>query len=71
MRDEQNLVPLSMCPLPAVDEFAQRGGRFGAHNLHENRPAPGAWVSEQVVVGTFFNGGVRAFDLSNPFRPEE
>jgi hypothetical protein len=71
MRDEHNLVPLSTCPLPPVDEFAQRGGRFGAHNLHENRPAPGAWVSEQVVVGTFFNGGVRAFDLSNPFRPEE
>jgi hypothetical protein len=24
-----------------------------------------------VILGTFFNGGVRAFDLSNPFRPEE
>jgi hypothetical protein len=70
MRDETNLVPISTCPLPPVAEFAGRGGRYGAHNLHENRPAPGAWVSEKVIVGTFFNGGVRAFDLSDPFRPE-
>jgi hypothetical protein len=70
-RDEANPVPISTCPLPSVAEFAGRGGRFGAHNLHENRPAPGSWISETVVVGTFFNGGVRAFDLSDPFRPEE
>ena len=24
-----------------------------------------------MILGTFFNGGVRAFDLSDPFRPEE
>jgi hypothetical protein len=70
IREETNPVPLSTCPLPPVKEFAGRGGRYGAHNLHENRPAPGAWVSETVVVGTFFNGGVRAFDISDPFRPE-
>ena len=71
VRDEANPVPIATCPLPPVGEFAGRGGRYGAHNLHENRPAPGSWVSETVVVGTFFNGGVRAFDLSDPFRPEE
>jgi hypothetical protein len=49
--------------------FSRRGGRFGAHNLHENRP--GAWISETIIVGTFFNGGVRAFDIRDPFRPEE
>jgi len=26
--------------LPAVEEHIYRGGRYGAHNLHENRPAP-------------------------------
>jgi hypothetical protein len=70
-RDESNLVPISTCPLPPLEDFAHRGGRFGAHNLHENRPAPGSWISETVVVGTFFNGGVRAFDVSDPFRPQE
>lgn len=71
VRDETNPVPIATCPLPPVDEFRGRGGRYGAHNLHENRPAPGAWSSETVVVGTFFNGGVRAFDVSDPFRPVE
>jgi hypothetical protein len=71
VREETNPVPIATCPLPPLDEFKGRGGRYGAHNLHENRPAPGAWVSETIVVGTFFNGGVRAFDLSDPFRPRE
>ncbi len=63
------LVPISTCPLPPVKLFAKRGGRFGAHNLHENDP--GMWSSERFVVGTFFNGGVRAFDLADPFHPRE
>jgi hypothetical protein len=71
VRDETNPVPIATCPLPPVAEFQGRGGRYGAHNLHENRPAPGAWVSETIVVGTFFNGGVRAFDVSDPFQPKE
>jgi len=71
VREEKNPVPLSTCPIPPVAEFAGRGGRYGAHNLHENRPVKGAWVSERFVLGTFFNGGVRVFDVSNPFRPEE
>jgi hypothetical protein len=71
VRDETNPVPIATCPLPPLDEFKDRGGRYGAHNLHENRPAPGAWSSETIVVGTFFNGGVRAFDVSDPFRPKE
>ncbi len=71
LREETRPVPISTCPLPPVERFGRRGGRFGAHNLHENRPGPGAWRSEEVIVGTFFNAGVRAFDLSDPFRPEE
>ncbi len=71
VREESKPVPISTCPLPPVKTFARRGGRFGAHNLHENRPVAGSFVSEQIVFGTFFNGGVRAFDLSDPFRPEE
>ena len=71
VRDEANPVPIATCPLPPVTEFSSRGGRYGAHNLHENRPAPGAWISETIIVGTFFNGGVRAYDVSDPFRPTE
>ena len=71
VRDEANPVPIGTCPIPPVADFKGRGGRYGAHNLYENRPAPGAWHSETIVLGTFFNGGVRAFDLSDPFRPRE
>jgi len=67
---EDKLVPISTCPIPPVKQFKKKGnGRYGAHNLHENRP--GGWISEDIVVGTFFNGGLRAFDVSNPFQPEE
>jgi hypothetical protein len=69
-RREDKLVPIGTCPLPPVKEFARRGnGRFGAHNLHENRP--GGWLSEDIIVGTFFNGGLRAFDVRDPFHPKE
>lgn len=68
---ESRPLPIATCPMPPRARFARRGGRFGAHNLHENRPVPGHWRSERYVVGTFFNGGVRAFDLADPFRPVE
>lgn len=70
-RDETNPVPISTCPMPPLRDFAGRGGRFGAHNLHENVPLPTCWFSDQVVVGTFFNGGLRAFDIADPYAPRE
>ena len=51
--------------------FAKRGGRFGSHNMHENYPSPLSWRSDDIVVATFFNGGVRAYDLANPYQPKE
>ena len=70
-RDERHLVSIATLPAPPVDAFRRRGGRFGAHNLHENPPVPGAWKSEDIVVGTFFNGGVRAYDIRDPYSPRE
>ena len=70
-RTEENPVPIATCPLPPVEVFSRRGGRFGAHNLWENLPKEGCWKSENIVLGTFFNGGLRAFDLSNPYQPKE
>ncbi len=70
-RVETNLVPIATFPTPPYAAFAQRGGRFGAHNLHENMPVPTSWQSEDIIVGTFFNAGVRAYDVSNPYQPQE
>jgi len=70
-RDEKNPVPLCTFPTPELDAFVKRGGRYGAHNLHENLPGPCSFVSDTLIIGTFFNAGVRVFDTSNPFRVEE
>ena len=70
-RDEQHPVPISTCPMPPVDAYRGRGGRFGAHNIHENTPSPCTWHSEDIVIGTFFNGGLRAYDITNPYQPTE
>jgi len=70
-RFEENLVPISTCPLPPVEEFKNRGGRYGAHNIHENIPTPTSFQSDQVILGTFFNGGLRGFDISDQYRPRE
>ena len=70
-RVETNLVPISTFPPAPYATFAHRGGRSGAHNLHENLPVPASWKSEQIIVGTFFNQGVRAYDISDPYQPQE
>jgi hypothetical protein len=69
-RKEDNLVPISTFPLPSVEEFGHKGGRFGSHNVHENRPGP-SFRSEDIIFGCFFNAGIRIFDIKNPYRPEE
>ncbi|WP_222129976.1 LVIVD repeat-containing protein [Bordetella genomosp. 13] len=70
-RSEVNPVPISTFPMPPVEVFARRGGRFGAHNVHENLPLPMSFQSETLIIGTFFNGGVRAYDTRDPYRVEE
>ena len=70
-RNERNPVPISTFPAPPVDAFIKRGGRFGAHNLHENQPVPTSFRSDTIIVGTFFNAGVRVYDTANPFQPQE
>ena len=68
MRREDNLVPVSTLPLP-VEEHRNDGGRFGAHNMHENRPGP-AFRSSTLIFGTYFNGGVRVHDITDPLQPQ-
>lgn len=69
--DEKNPVSISTFPMPPVEVFSKRGGRYGAHNLHENLPVPGSFYSDTIIIGTFFNGGIRVFDTTDPYRVEE
>lgn len=70
-RSDANPVPISTFPAPPYDAFAKRGGRFGAHNLHENLPLPVSFQSDTLTIGTFFNAGVRVYDTTNPYQVEE
>ena len=61
-------VVLSVMPPPAdFDALCKQGGRFGAHNIAQNRPE--ARQLTRTVVGSFFNGGVRAYSIANPHDP--
>lgn len=61
--------PISTFPIPAEEDYLAKGGHFGPHNLHENRP--GSFVSDRLFFATYQNAGVRAYDLSDPFHPRE
>jgi len=71
VREETNPVIISSLPTPPKDEFLFKGVRLGAHNIHENEPLATSWVSNNIIVGTFFSGGVRVYEIKDPFRPEE
>jgi hypothetical protein len=70
-RNEKNPVPIGTFPAPPFEAFAKRGGRFGAHNLHENLPIPTSFKSDKLIIGTFFNAGVRVYDTTDPYQVQE
>lgn len=66
--DDTNPHIITMFPEPQGD-FCQHGLRFGPHNLHENQP--GAYQSDEIIFVTYFNAGLRVFDISDPTIPQE
>lgn len=66
--DDRNPQVVSIVP-PPVGDFCERGMRFGPHNTHENRP--GSYRSAEVVFVTYFNAGLRVYDLADPQHPIE
>lgn len=49
-------------------DFCERGGRFGAHSSNENMTAK---YYGKVVFIAYFNAGVRAVDIRDPYNPKE
>ncbi|HET7026236.1 MAG TPA: hypothetical protein VFI28_00945 [Candidatus Limnocylindrales bacterium] len=66
--DEQTPRVVSTLPTPEGD-YCERGGRFGPHNVHE--PRPGSLIDGSTVYVTWFNAGVRVFDISDASTPTE
>lgn len=56
--------PREIATFPVPEDRPTHGLRFGPHNLHENRP--GTFQSDTIVYATYFSGGLRAYDTSDP-----
>jgi hypothetical protein len=69
VREPANPVSIATMPQPAEADYGAKGGKFGPHNLHENRP--GMLQTDQLVFATWYNAGVRVFDIADPFAPRE
>ena len=68
-RDPANPVSIATFPTPAEADYVAKGGHFGPHNIHENRP--GSFVSSELIFATYQNAGVRVFDIRDQYRPHE
>lgn len=69
VREPSNPVSIATFPQPSEADYCAKGGNFGPHNLHENRP--GSFQSSRFIFETYYNAGVRVYDIENPFRPRE
>jgi hypothetical protein len=69
VRAPENPVTIATLPTPREEDFCAKGGKFGPHNLHENRP--GSLQRTDLIFATYHNAGVRVFDIANAFEPKE
>ena len=67
--DEADPVGVSTWYVPdASGNFCEKGGRFGSHSTNESFSPI---YYKRIVFVTFFNAGVRALDIRDPFHPKE
>ncbi|MFL9912783.1 LVIVD repeat-containing protein [Paraburkholderia sp. RL17-337-BIB-A] len=65
----ENPIELGLFPVPSEENFCKKGGGFGPHNFHENRPD--SFQSETLLFATYHNAGVRVYDTSDATAPKE
>jgi hypothetical protein len=67
--DETKPWPVSNFQVPeASGNFCDRGGRFGTHSSNESM---GPIYYKRVVFLAYFNAGIRAVDIRDPWSPKE
>jgi hypothetical protein len=68
---------LSMLPWPrpsaglAYTSYCDKGGRFGPHNSHLGQGHPDLEDRDDMVYMTWFNAGLRVYDVRDPRSPIE
>jgi hypothetical protein len=66
---ENKMVGVSSWTVPeASGNFCTKGGRFGSHSTNENMTPI---YYGRVIFVAWFNAGVRALDIRDPFNPKE
>ncbi len=67
--DETKPWPVANFQVPEESgNFCERGGRFGTHSSSENMGPP---YYGSIVFLAYFNAGIRAVDIRDPFSPKE
>lgn len=75
--DETKPRLISLFPQPVPPEgmkvrnFYQRPGRFGPHNQHQPQFQDVLYQDESLVFLTYFNAGLRVYDISDERTPRE
>jgi hypothetical protein len=72
---QPRLISLFPTPVPPpgapYPNFSRRGGRFGPHNQHHPQHQPYLLDRDDLVYLTWFNGGLRVYDIRDPYLPRE
>ncbi len=69
IQDPGNPISISTLPIPDEIDYVKKGGQFGPHNIHANRPE--SFQSSDIVFVTYQNAGLGVYDIKDPFRPVE
>lgn len=75
--DETHPKVISAFPLPVPHagldyrSYYRKGGRFGPHNQHHYQDNPAHALLREHVLLTFFNAGLRLYDVTDAWQPVE
>jgi hypothetical protein len=74
-KSRPRLISLFPEPVPpagaAYAHFCEKGGRFGPHNTNQEQHNPFVQRQGSLVYYTWFNAGLRIFDIDDPRWPRE
>jgi hypothetical protein len=69
------LMSLFPVPVPPKDapytDFCDTGFRFGPHNTNQEQHSPDVQKQNNLIYLTYFNAGLRIFDIKDPRLPKE
>ena len=75
--NESQLRLISLFPLPeppaepGLNNFYEKGGRFGPHNQHHPNHQACLEERDDMAYLTYFNAGLRIYDIRDPRAPKE